>query len=292
MKLGDATGFAEPLKKRVTMAKEMSNYQYSILIPAYNEEERMGASLGAVLAFVSRHGWKAEILVIDDGSTDGTAELVSRFARQNPAVKLLKNPGNRGKGYSVRHGLQQARGDLVLFTDADFSTPIREADKLFSALEAGADVAIGSRWMESRLQMQRQPLYRQVVGRMFNLVLWAILRLNYKDTQCGFKAFRRSAAQVLSSLQLVERWGFDAELLFLARKLRLHVTEVPVEWAHDHRSKIRVFRDGFRMLADLLLIRWHQIWGKYKLRRAKLLVQLNQDREGALARAASHAANS
>jgi glycosyltransferase involved in cell wall biosynthesis len=265
---------------------------YSIIIPAFNEQERIGVSLEAVLAHIARRRWSAEVLVVDDGSTDLTAEIVSRFARRHSTVKLLQNPGNRGKGYSVRHGLQKARGEMILFTDADFSTPIGESDKLFSALENGADVAIGSRWIESRLQTQRQPLHRQMAGRIFNLVLWGILRLNYKDTQCGFKAFRRRSAQVLSSLQLVERWGFDAELLFLARKLRLRVREVPVEWAHDHRSKIRVFRDGFRMVADLLIIRWHQISGTYQLRQAKLAAQLPQDDPSVIAGAGSRMANS
>ncbi|MGE0406173.1 MAG: dolichyl-phosphate beta-glucosyltransferase [Candidatus Korobacteraceae bacterium] len=246
----------------------MADIHYSIVIPAYNEQERIGASLETLLAHISRRRWRAEVLVVNDGSTDGTAEIVARIARHNPGVKLLQNPGNRGKGYSVRHGLQMASGDLVLFTDADLSTPIHEADKLFAALENGADVAIGSRWMESRLQTQRQPFHRQVVGRMFNLVLWATLRLNYQDTQCGFKAFRRRTARALSSMQQVERWGFDAELLFLARKLGLRIREVPVEWAHDHRSKIRVFRDGLRMVADLLIVRWYQISSRYKLRQA------------------------
>jgi glycosyltransferase involved in cell wall biosynthesis len=246
----------------------MANLQYSIIVPAYNEQERIAASLEALLTHMARRCWSAEVLVVNDGSTDRTAEIVSRFASRNPAVRMLENPGNRGKGYSVRHGLQEAAGEMILFTDADLSTPIYEADKLFVTLENGADVAIGSRWLESRLQTQRQPLHRQFVGRMFNLVLLATLRLNYRDTQCGFKAFRRPAAQVLSSLQQVERWGFDAELLFLARKLGLRVREVPVEWAHDHRSKIRVFRDGLRMVADLLVVRWYQISGRYDLRKA------------------------
>jgi dolichyl-phosphate beta-glucosyltransferase len=247
----------------------MAGVQYSIVVPAYNEQERIAPSLESLLAHIARRHWNAEILVVNDGSTDHTGEIVSRIARQNPAVRLLANPGNRGKGYSVRHGLRQASGELVLFTDADLSTPIYEADKLFAALENGADIAIGSRWMESRLQTQRQPFHRQFVGRVFNLVLALTLRLNYRDTQCGFKAFRRRAAQALSSLQLVERWGFDAELLFLARKLGLKVREVPVEWAHDHRSKIRVFRDGFRMVADLLVVRWYQVSSRYKLREAR-----------------------
>jgi glycosyltransferase involved in cell wall biosynthesis len=168
-----------------------------------------------------------------------------------------------------------AQGDVILFTDADLSTPIEEAGKLFEAIAGGADVAIGSRWLESRTQTQRQPLHRQLVGRAFNLVLWMILRLNYKDTQCGFKAFRREAGQRLACLQQIERWGFDAELLFLARKNKMKVAEIPVAWAHDHRSKIRVFRDGFRMVADLLIVRWYQISRRYASARALAAVAKN-----------------
>jgi glycosyltransferase involved in cell wall biosynthesis len=246
----------------------MDQLTYSFVIPAFNEQERIGASLQKIVDYIARQGWRAEVLVVNDGSRDNTAEVVSQYARKHPEVRLLENPGNRGKGYSVRAGMLQAAGDVVLFTDSDLSTPISEAGKLFASLSAGADVAIGSRWLHSVLQTQRQPVYRQLVGRAFNLLLWVLLRLNYRDTQCGFKAFTRRAARTLCSMQQIERWGFDAELLFLARKLGLRVTEVPVEWAHDHRSKIRVFRDGFHMVADLLIVRWYQISGRYMLGRA------------------------
>ncbi len=246
----------------------MSNLAYSIIIPAYNEQDRLGATLEKVLAYAAAQRWRSEVLVVNDGSRDATADVAREFARRNSSVRLIENPGNRGKGYSVRNGALNASGDIVLFTDADLSTPIEEAGKLFAAIAGGADVAIGSRWLKSELQTERQPVYRQIVGRAFNLVLWAILRINYKDTQCGFKAFSGRAARSLFSLQKIDRWGFDPELLFLARKNGMKVAEVPVEWAHDHRSKIRVFRDGFRMLADLLAVRWYQITGRYTLARS------------------------
>jgi glycosyltransferase involved in cell wall biosynthesis len=249
----------------------MTPLTYSIIIPAYNEQERIGASLEKVIAYVSQQGWSAEIIIIDDGSSDRTPQIAAEFSAKTPMVRLVKNPGNRGKGYSVRAGMMNAFGDIILFTDADLSTPISEAGKLFRSIAGGADVSIGSRWLDSHLQTGRQPLYRQLVGRMFNLVLWGILRLNYQDTQCGFKAFSRRAALSLASMQQIERWGFDAELLFLARKTGMKVAEIPVEWAHDHRSKIRVFRDGFRMVADLLIVRWYQISGRYSLGRAAAL---------------------
>jgi glycosyltransferase involved in cell wall biosynthesis len=236
---------------------------YSIIIPAYNEGQRLGATLDRVLAHLETCGWKAEVLVVDDGSTDSTAELVREYARRRPAVRLLENPGNRGKGYSVRNGMRQATGDLLLFTDADLSAPIAEAGKLFARIAAGADVAIGSRWLDPALQTARQPFYRQLFGRIFNLLLRLLLGLRFKDTQCGFKAFTRHAAQLIFARQRIERWGFDPELLFLAAKLGLKVEEVPVEWADDPRSKIRPLRDGLRIFSEMLRIRWYGLSGKY-----------------------------
>src|SRR5512146_156144 len=193
----------------------------SIVIPAYNEGQRITATLDKVLAYIAQQHWQAEIVVVNDGSRDDTAALVRNYAGRHPAVRLVENPGNRGKGYSVRHGMIEARGDLLLFSDADLSSPIYEAPKLFAALNAGADVAIGSRWLQSHLQTERQPLYRQLFGRIFNLLLRLILGLRFKDTQCGFKAFTRRAAQEIFARQRIERWGFDPELLFLAKKLDL-----------------------------------------------------------------------
>ena len=237
---------------------------HSFILPAYNEGERLASSLPKVLEYVSQRGLQAEIIVVNDGSKDDTAEVVRRFAAVNPTVRLLENPGNRGKGYSVRNGMLHARGDIVLFTDTDLSSPIDEADKLFSALSGGADVAIGSRWLRSELQTGRQPLLRQLYGRMFNLFLRMVLGLNFHDTQCGFKAFTRDAALLIFPRQHVERWGFDPEILFLARKFELKTVEVPVEWAHDHRSKINPVRDGVRMGGEVLQVRWNELLGRYQ----------------------------
>jgi dolichyl-phosphate beta-glucosyltransferase len=244
----------------------MGSPRYSIVIPAYNEGERITAALDKVLQFTAAQDWTAEIIVVDDGSHDDTAEIVRGYAARHPAVRLVQNPGNRGKGYSVRNGMLHAGGDLLLFSDADLSSPISEAPKLFAALAEGAQVAIGSRWLRSELQTERQPLYRQFFGRIFNLLLWLILGLRYKDTQCGFKAFTRQAAQAIFPAQRIERWGFDPELLFLAGKFRLPVKEVPVEWAHDARSKISPLRDGTRMFVEMLTIRWNDLRGRYPRR--------------------------
>jgi glycosyltransferase involved in cell wall biosynthesis len=236
---------------------------YSIVIPAYNEEERIGASLEKVLSFVQAQGWEAEVSVVNDGSRDRTAEVVQSFAVKNPILQLVENPGNHGKGYSVRNGMLQARGRIVLFSDADLSSPIEESLKLFAALDAGADVAIGSRWLQAELQTQRQPLHRQLFGRIFNLLLRITLGLQFADTQCGFKAFKRAAAQAIFPWQKIERWGFDPEILFLARKFDFKVEEVPVHWGHSGGARINPFIDGARMFQEMLRVRWYDLTGKY-----------------------------
>jgi len=242
----------------------MSQPTHSIVIPAYNESERLELSIPKVLQYVRDRELPAEVIVVNDGSTDGTAEVVRRFAVGHPMIVLVENPGNRGKGYSVRNGMLHARGAVALFTDADLSSPITEADKLFAALGEGADVAIGSRWLQRELQTERQPVYRQLYGRLFNLGLRIVLGLGYRDTQCGFKAFNRRAMETVFTRQHIERWGFDPELLFLARKFQLKTTEVAVEWAHDHRSKINPLRDGLRMGVEVLKIRWNDWLGRYR----------------------------
>jgi len=241
----------------------MDLLSYSIIIPAYNESQRIAASLDKIIAYTSEQRWMTEILVVNDGSRDNTAEIVREYAKHHPQVRLIENPGNRGKGYTVRNGMSQATGEILLFTDADLSSPIHESRKLFAAIQAGADVAFGSRWLQAELQTERQPFHRQVFGRMFNVLLRIILGLKYKDTQCGFKAFTRKAAITLFPRQRIERWGFDPELLFLSLKYGMNVAEVPVEWAHDDRSKINPVTDGFKMFTELLRIRWADVTGKY-----------------------------
>lgn len=242
----------------------MPSPYYSIIVPAYNEAERIGNSLERVLDYVASSKWSAEIIVVNDGSSDNTAAIVSDYARRNPVVRLIENPGNRGKGYTVKHGVMNASGQVLLFTDADLSSPIEEASKLFAPIENGAaDVAIGSRYLDSELQTRKQPIHRRMLGRSFNLALRAILGLSYVDTQCGFKAFSRKAGGIIFPNMKVEGWGFDPEILFLARRYGLKVDEVPVSWAHDHRSKINPLRDGARMLGELLRIRMNSLGGKY-----------------------------
>jgi glycosyltransferase involved in cell wall biosynthesis len=236
---------------------------YSIILPAYNEGVRIAGTLEKILAYSKKRGWDAEVLVVNDGSTDNTCEIVRSYAAGNPTLRLINNPGNRGKGYSVRNGMVRAHGDILLFSDADLSSPIEEADKLFAAIEDGADIAIGSRWLKPELQAQRQPLLRQILGRIFNLALRIILGLNFKDTQCGFKAFSRPAAEAIFPLQQIERWGFDPEILYLAKKFGFGIREVPVIWSHREGTRINPLRDGMRMFAEVLRIRRNALRGKY-----------------------------
>ena len=236
---------------------------YSFVIPAYNESVRIRPTLDELLRHSQEQAWDVEILVVNDGSRDDTAQIVRQYGKVHPEVLLVENPGNRGKGFSVRNGMLHARGDICLFTDADLSSPMSEAQKLFDAVAEGADIAIGSRWLRPELQTERQPLYRQLFGRIFNLVLRVVLGLNFADTQCGFKAFRRDAAQRVFPLQKIERWGFDPEILFLARRLGLTVNEVPVVWAHSEGTRLHPFRDGFRMFLEVLHIRWNSMSGAY-----------------------------
>jgi glycosyltransferase involved in cell wall biosynthesis len=255
---------AVPLSAPAQAARRHVNSpDLSIVIPAYNEGARIESALDRVLACVAERHWNAEVLVVDDGSTDSTVKIVCDWMTTHPNLHLIHNDGNRGKGYSVRNGLLQAQGQIVMFTDADLSSPIEEAERLIATLDAGADVAIGSRWLDKQRQTIHQPLYRRFFGRCFNWVTRKLMGLPYKDTQCGFKAFKRDAAQVIFRLQTIERWGFDPEILFIARKLGYTIVEVPVTWGHDERSRISYLRDGMKMLEEMLQIRNNSIRGRY-----------------------------
>jgi glycosyltransferase involved in cell wall biosynthesis len=241
----------------------MAHPELSIVVPAYNESSRIENALERILSCVQEREWTAEVLVVDDGSTDNTASIVQQWMKKHSNLHLIQNPGNRGKGYSVRNGLLQAAGEIVMFTDADLSAPMEEAERLLTAIRDGADVAIGSRWLDRARQTIHQPLYRQFFGRCFNWITRTVMGLPFKDTQCGFKAFKRSAAQVIFRLQTIERWGFDPEILFIARKLGYEIREVPVTWGHDERSRISYLKDGLKMLEEMARIRSNSLAGRY-----------------------------
>jgi glycosyltransferase involved in cell wall biosynthesis len=241
----------------------------SIIIPARNEAKRLPHTLEHILSYIRAKGWTAEIIVVNDGSTDDTANVVRSFAARNSSIRLIDNLVNQGKGSGIRQGMLRASGDILLFTDADDSTPIEDAEKLIAAIEDGADIVIGSRWVDRHLQAEPQPLHRRLNGRIYNLLLRSILGLDLTDTQNGFKAFTRKAGKAVFAVQKILGWGFDAESLFFAKKLGFSVREVPVRYTYyAEGSKIRPYRDGARMLLELLLVKWYFLTGAYSVTRA------------------------
>lgn len=224
----------------------------SIVVPAYQEAERLGPTLARVLGFLREGGRTAEVVVVDDGSTDGTAEVARTFA---PAVTLVAYSPNRGKGYAVRQGVLATSGRRVLVSDADLAAPIEEISRLESALPPGG-VAIGSRALDERLLGVRQPAYRRLLGRTFNTVLRFLALADIRDTQCGFKLFDGDLARKVFARATVDRFAFDVEILLLARKEGARIAEVPVRWNHVPASRVRVIRDSSRMLFDVLRLRW------------------------------------
>jgi glycosyltransferase involved in cell wall biosynthesis len=238
----------------------------SIVIPAYNEETRLPATLERVVAYLSsRKPDFAEVLVVDDGSSDGTARVVEVFGRTHPQVRLLRNPGNRGKGYSVRHGVLEANGNWVFFSDADLSAPIEELDKLIEAArDRQASVAIGSRALDRSLIEAHQSLFRETAGRMFNLCVRVVTGLPFWDTQCGFKLYEGRAAKEIFRRQRLERFGFDVEVLYIAKHLGYRTVEVPVRWSHSEGTKVSMLKDSMNMFLDLMRVRWNRLRGFYR----------------------------
>jgi dolichyl-phosphate beta-glucosyltransferase len=240
--------------------------ELSIVIPAYNEGQRLGRGLSRIREYYEgRPGGLSsiEILVVDDGSNDNTAQIAQDWAHDLPAVRLVSNGENRGKGYSVRHGMLEARGRVALFTDADLSSPIEESEKLLTAIREGNDIAIGSRALDRSLIFGRQSRFREVAGMIFNAWVRIFTSLPFEDTQCGFKAFVRERCVTVFEHQRIERFGFDPEILFLARRHGLRTAEVPVRWAHDPATKVHMIRDSLLMFGDLVYIRWNWVMGRY-----------------------------
>lgn len=236
--------------------------ELSIIIPAFNEEFRLPVTLAQISAYIRISRRDTEVIVVDDGSTDRTSDIAESFRDEIARLRVISNGENRGKGYSVRHGMLEARGRFVLFTDADLSAPIDEADKLLDALQ-DRDVAIGSRAVDRSLISVHQSVFREYAGMIFNLVVRAILRLPFVDTQCGFKAFRRDPSRIIFRQQRIERFGFDPELLYLARHHGLSAVEIPVRWAHSPATKVSMLRDSIQMFVDVFIIRWNALAGRY-----------------------------
>jgi dolichyl-phosphate beta-glucosyltransferase len=232
----------------------------SIIIPAYNEEKRLPATLQAVKEYLCRRPWEfTEIIVVDDGSRDGT-----RRVAYGGEARVLANPGNRGKGYSVRHGMLEARGEWALLSDADLSAPIEEMEKLWNAADGeNAAVAFGSRALDRSLVGVHQPLLRESVGRFFNVMMRLITGLPFRDTQCGFKLFEAHAARDIFSRQRLDGFGFDVEVLYIARQLGYKCLEVPVRWNDVAGTKVSLWR-GLAAFLDPIKVRWNGITRKYR----------------------------
>lgn len=227
----------------------------SIVIPAYNEEARISDTLLAISDYLSTKDYSYELLVVDDGSTDDTANLCSKFSARHPWVRCLQSSRNHGKGYAVREGVLNSTGEYVLMCDADLATPIEELDGFWQLAEDAVDIVIASRPLRQSHLVKRQPLYRELAGRSFNLVVQLLAVPGIQDTQCGFKLFNRRAAQKIFPCCTLDGFGFDIEVLYLANRLGFSVKESPVHWYHRDGSKVRLLRDGFNMLADLVRIR-------------------------------------
>jgi dolichyl-phosphate beta-glucosyltransferase len=250
----------------MTTPKPLGAIRLSVIIPAYNESSRILPYLTHTVHYLARRGDSHEILVVDDGSTDGTAAAVTQFQTGQPAIRLIQLPRNMGKGAAVRAGMREARGELRLFADADGATPIQELERLEAAIKSGADLAIGSRPLaarDSRFTVKARA-HRSMLGSVFNLLVQALGLHGIPDTQCGFKLFRMPIAQDLFSVMRVNGYGFDLELLYLGRCRSYRVAQVPVNWADQPGSKVRVFRDGVRMLRDMLAIRRNYQRGLYQ----------------------------
>jgi len=237
-------------------------------MPAYNERDRLASSVTATLEYLSAQDFKSELIVVDDGSDDDTAEIARRAATQFASIttRVVRYDENRGKGFAVKTGLFAAEGEIALFSDADLSTPIDELHKLVDPIRSGDyDVTFGSRALDRTLIGTHQPWRREQGGRVMNLLIRSVSRLPFADTQCGFKAFRMSRFRPLLDVMKIDRFGFDVEFLFVADYHKLRLAEIPVRWNDVAGSKVSVLRDTRRMISELAQIRGNARSGKYDL---------------------------
>jgi dolichyl-phosphate beta-glucosyltransferase len=227
----------------------------SVVVPAWNEEKRLRPTLERLHEYYSSQPYACEVIVVSDGSSDATGQITAEYGANHHEIRLIEYKPNRGKGYAVRTGISAARGELILFCDADLATPQEETEKLLKHIDDGADIAIGSRPLRESALEVRQPLYRELLGRMFNKAVQTIGIKGIDDTQCGFKMFRRSVAHDIFHRCEVDGFGFDFEALMIARDLGYRIDEVPIRWRHMEGSKVSLVRDGTRMLWDLIKLR-------------------------------------
>ncbi|HHT9144804.1 MAG TPA: dolichyl-phosphate beta-glucosyltransferase [Candidatus Wunengus sp. YC61] len=236
----------------------------SVIIPAYNEEKRVLPTLRKICAYLSAKDFPCEIIIVDDGSTDNTLQMIKNFASSNNHLVILTNEQNIGKGYSVRKGMLSARGEYAFFTDADLSTPIEEIDKCLPYLLNGYDVVIGSRSMPGADIIVHQPWYREKMGKIFNFMVNMVLLKGIIDTQCGFKGFKREAVKTIFSKCKIDGFSFDVEALYLSRKYNFKIKEIPIRWENSTLSKVSPIKHSLQMFKDLIGIKIKDLKGDYK----------------------------
>ena len=254
----------EPTAAAASPSGEDAPPRLSVVIPAYNETARIGRTIPALLTYLRGLDCAHQLLVVDDGSTDGTPDAARQLLSGERHARVLEEPRNRGKGHAVRVGMLAAEGQFVLFCDADLSTPPEELDKFWPWLDSGYEVVIGSRKMTGANVSRRQPLWRESLGKGFTWLTNVIAAPGISDVTCGFKCFTHHAAQTLFSLSLIEDWSFDAEVLFIAQQLGYRIKEVPVSWHDEPGTKVRLWKDSVRSLLGLATIRANFIRGRYK----------------------------
>ncbi|MDG6026693.1 MAG: glycosyltransferase family 2 protein [Candidatus Brocadia sp.] len=242
----------------------MSEYFLSIAIPAYNEEKRLITTMNKICAYLSQRGFPYEIIVVDDGSTDNTLQMIEKFARANKHIVVLANDRNYGKGYSVRKGILSARGEYIFFSDADLSTPIEEIEKCMPYLSGGYDVVIGSRSMHASEITVHQPWYREKMGKIFNCMVNLVLLKGIVDTQCGFKGFKKDVAKKIFRRCVIDGFSFDVEALYLSRKFNFKIKEIPIRWENSALSKVNPVRHSIQMFRDLFRIKIKDWKGCYR----------------------------
>ena len=236
--------------------------ELSVVLPAHDEAARIGTSIARGLAYLDGRDYTSEVIVVCDGCTDATARIAREAGGKR--VRVIENATNRGKGHAVRTGVLAAEGAQILFSDVDFSTPIEEVERFRAALATGCDLVVGSRALPDSDVRVRQAWWRQSMGRTFNHIVRAALGFEMRDTQCGFKCFRRDAARAIFSRARIDRYAFDVEVLWIAQRLSLRVRELPVIWVDDPHSKVHPIRDSLGMLGDLAAIRRHEARGLYR----------------------------
>ncbi len=236
--------------------------QISVVIPAYNEEKKLEPSLQRITEYLEKNFKDYEVLLIDDGSKDTTVEIANKFKEKK--VKIIQNPKNMGKGFSVKLGMINAKYDPILFSDADLATPIEETEKFLATIQKGYDVVVASRNIEGAKITVEQPKYRQVLGKAFPLIVKNMILPDFKDTQCGFKMFKKNAARKIFPRQTIQRWAFDVEVMFIAKKLGYKIKELPVTWTDKGDSKLSPVKDSLKMFNEILKIKYNEIKGEYK----------------------------